>query len=55
MKKSKDQMVFGVCGGLAEEYDLNKTTVRLITLLLFNVVLFPYLVLAVIMKEPDEN
>jgi len=56
-KNKYDRMLFGVCGGLARNYDLDPTLVRLAFLLgvpLTGSVLFwAYLLLAVI--TPQEN
>jgi phage shock protein PspC (stress-responsive transcriptional regulator) len=55
LRSSSDRMVAGVCGGLAEEFGLPPTVVRLgfvlLTLFSFGTGLLLYLVLWVVMPE----
>lgn len=57
LRKSSDQVVAGVCGGLAEAADMDPTLMRvlyvvatLLTGVLLGIVV--YVVLAVVMEEP---
>jgi phage shock protein C len=50
-RSNKDAMLFGVCGGLGEYFNLDPTIVRLIAILLaFVTALFPMLLLYIIMS-----
>jgi phage shock protein C len=53
--KSRDKKIFGVCGGLAEYFDMDSTVMRLIfvaTFLLFGSGLLLYIIMAIIMPDP---
>ena len=55
-KSRKDRFLFGVCGGLAEYFEVDPTLVRIITAALCTTgtgLLF-YIVAAVVMPERDE-
>jgi phage shock protein C len=52
--KSKEKKIFGVCGGLAEYFDLDPTVMRLIfvaAVLLFGTGILLYIIMAIIMPE----
>lgn len=53
-KSNKDRMVFGVCGGLAEYFDIDATLVRLL-LVIFTVLggsgLLIYLIATIVMRS----
>lgn len=51
------RMVAGVCGGIAEYFDIDPTVVRLIFALLFltGTSILAYIIAAVIMPEPPMN
>lgn len=57
LRRSQDQVLAGVCGGLAEEWDMDPTLVRvlyvvltLVTGVMLGVVV--YLVLYILMEDP---
>ena len=55
----KDKKILGVCGGIAETYDLDPTLVRLAVVFLALVtwvvpVIITYIVASFIMPDPDE-
>jgi phage shock protein C len=52
--KSKDQKLFGVCGGLGEYFDIDPTVIRiafLIGVIFFGTGLLLYLILAIAMPS----
>jgi len=51
--KSKEKMLFGVCGGIADYFGVDPTIVRLITVLLFfsGAPILAYIIGAIIMPE----
>ena len=54
LKKGKDRIIFGVCSGLAEYFEVDPTIIRLIFLIAFVIepkVVLIYLILAVVMPE----
>ena len=53
-RSRKDKMLGGVCGGIAEYFDIDATIVRLLFVLL-GVTWFAYLVLYVIMPEETNH
>ena len=53
--KSRDRMLFGVCGGLAEYFDMDPTVMRIIfvaSVLLFGTGVLLYLIMAIIVPDP---
>lgn len=56
-RSSQDKMIFGVCGGIAEYFDVDSTVVRLITvvLLLFQVSILLYFLAAIIIPLAPED
>lgn len=56
--KSNDEVVAGVAGGIAEYFEVDKTIVRIVWLVLilaFGVGLLPYIICAVIMPEKPKD
>ncbi len=56
LTKSFDKKICGVCGGIAEYFDIDPTLVRLIwviMILCFGTGLLAYLIAAIIMPNPD--
>ncbi len=55
LKKGRNRIIFGVCSGLAEYFEVEPTIVRLIFLIAFGIepkiILLVYLILAVVMPE----
>lgn len=53
LQKGKDHMIAGVCGGIADTYDVDPTLVRavFVVLSLTSVGVLLYIVLAIIMPE----
>ena len=55
LKRSADKKIFGVCGGLAEYFDIDPTIIRLIflvALIVFGTGFLLYLILAIVMPKP---
>lgn len=54
-RSSEDKMIFGVCGGLAEHFDMDSTVMRIIAavglLISGGTVVFVYLIMALIMPS----
>ncbi len=54
-RSSSDKMIFGVCGGLAEHFDMDSTLMRIIAavglLISGGTVVFVYLLMAIIMPR----
>jgi len=53
-KSRKDRFLFGVCGGLAEYFEVDPTLVRILTAALCTTGLLLYIVAAVVMPERVE-
>lgn len=56
LKKSKDKVFFGVCGGVAERFNFDPTIVRIAwagATVFFGVGLFTYLVAALVMPSAE--
>lgn len=56
LKKSKDKKIFGVCGGIAEYFDIDPTLVRLAwvsSVTIFGVGGIAYLIAAVVLPAAD--
>ena len=56
LTKSRDKKIFGVCGGVAEYFDMDPTVVRIIWLLAVlcaGTGVLAYLIAALIMPDPD--
>lgn len=53
-KSRKDRFLFGVCGGLAEYFEVDPTLVRILTAALCTTGLLLYIVSAVVMPERVE-
>ncbi len=57
--RSKDRMIWGVCGGLAKYFDIDPVLVRVLAifaLLIFNVATFvAYCILAVVVPNEGTN
>lgn len=56
-KSRNDRMLFGVCGGVAEYFNVDPTLIRLVTVLLWMTVggFFAYIIAAIIMPEGAYN
>jgi phage shock protein C len=55
--KGRDKKIFGVCSGLGEYFDIDPTIVRVIflfALIAFGTGLLLYLILALVMPNPDQ-
>lgn len=55
LTKSKDKKIFGVCGGIAEYFDIDPTLVRLAwagSVILFGVGGVAYLIAALVLPAP---
>ena len=56
-KSTQNRMIFGVCGGIAEYFDIDPTIVRLaaaaLTLLSIGSPIIAYIIAAVIIPEQD--
>lgn len=55
LKKSQDKKLFGVCGGVAEYFDMDPTVVRIIWLLAVlcaGTGVLAYLIAALLMPDP---
>lgn len=53
--KSRDKMIFGVCGGVAEYFKMDPTVVRIlfaVAFFLFGTGLLLYIVMAIVMPNP---
>ena len=58
LRKSADQKVCGVCGGLGEYFGIDPTIIRVIYLILFfttGIGILPYIILAIAMEDASEN
>lgn len=53
-KSRKGRFLFGVCGGLAEYFDVDPTLIRILTAALCTTGLLLYIVAAVVMPERIE-
>ena len=56
-RSKKDRKLVGVCGGLAEYFNIDATVVRLVTVLiaLFSIGVLAYIVAALVIPEnPDQ-
>lgn len=58
LQRSQDKVLAGVCGGLAEEWDMDPTVVRVLFVVFtilsgIGVGLLVYLVLYLVMDEPE--
>ena len=56
LKKSKNKVLFGVCGGLAEYWDMDPTLVRIITgvaACVWGVGVVAYIIAAVVMPKAE--
>jgi len=57
LKRSKDKLIAGVCGGIGKEYDIDPTIVRLIfviaALMGFGLPIIIYIVMALLLKEEE--
>ena len=56
LSKSNDKKIFGVCGGLAEYFDVDPTLIRLaflLAFLCFGTGLLLYFVCAIVMSNPE--
>lgn len=58
LTKSKNKNLFGVCGGLAEYFNLNPTLVRILflvgTILSGSIIFWIYLILAIILPPSND-
>ena len=53
-KSSTDKKIFGVCGGIAEYFDIDSTVIRLvwaISILVFGTGLLAYIIAAIILPS----
>ncbi len=58
LRKSADQKVCGVCGGIAEYFGIDPTLVRVIYLILLfttGIGILPYIILALVMDDAPES
>ena len=58
LRKSADQKVCGVCGGLGEYFGIDPTIIRVIYLILLfttGIGILPYIILAIVMDEAPES
>jgi phage shock protein PspC (stress-responsive transcriptional regulator) len=58
LRKSADQKVCGVCGGLGEYFGIDPTIIRLIYLILLfttGIGILPYIILAIVMDDAPQN
>ena len=58
LRKSADQKVCGVCGGLGEYFGIDPTIIRVIYLILLfttGIGILPYIILAIVMDEAPEG
>ena len=56
LTKSRDKKIFGVCGGVAEYFDMDPTVVRIIWLIAVlgaGTGLLAYIIAALLMPDPD--
>ena len=56
LTKSRDKKIWGVCGGIAEYFDMDPTVVRIIWLLAVlgaGTGVLAYLIAALLMPDPD--
>ena len=56
LTKSRDKKIWGVCGGIAEYFDMDPTVVRIIWLIAVlgaGTGVLAYLIAALIMPDPD--
>ena len=57
-KSTRDKMICGVCGGIAEYFDLDPTLIRLtaaaLTLFSIGTVIVAYIAAAIIIPEPNK-
>ena len=57
LMKSKDKKLCGVCGGIAEYFDMDPTVVRIIWLVLIlccGTGLLAYIIAALLMPKPED-
>ena len=58
LTKSRDKKLWGVCGGIAEYFDMDPTVVRIIWLIAVlgaGTGLLAYIIAALLMPDPDSN
>lgn len=58
LRKSADQKVCGVCGGLGEYFGIDPTIIRVIYLILLfttGIGILPYIILAIVMDDAPES
>ena len=58
LRKSADQKVCGVCGGLGEYFGIDPTIIRVIYLVLLfttGIGILPYIILAIVMDDTPEG
>ncbi|SEM01215.1 phage shock protein C (PspC) family protein [Butyrivibrio sp. ob235] len=58
LRKSADQKVCGVCGGLGEYFGIDPTIIRVIYLILLfttGIGILPYIILAIVMDDAPEG
>jgi len=54
LTKSNQKMIFGVCGGIAEYFEVDPTLIRIlwvISLFTFGIGLIPYIIMAIIVPN----
>ncbi|QRN85400.1 PspC domain-containing protein [Clostridia bacterium] len=57
LAKSKDKKIFGVCGGVAEYFNIDPTVIRLIwalAILVYGTGFLLYIIMAIIMPDPQK-
>lgn len=57
LTKSRDKKIWGVCGGIAEYFDMDPTVVRIIWLIAVlgaGTGVLAYLIAALLMPDPDK-
>lgn len=52
-RSRRDRIIFGVCGGIANYFDIDLVIVRIV-FILFGVTLFLYIIMAIIIPNEDD-
>lgn len=53
-----DKKIFGVCGGIAEYFDIDSTIIRIIWVILafcYGIGVFPYIIMALIIPKDNQR
>ncbi len=56
-RSRKDRMIFGVCGGLSEYFEVDSSLIRIIVVLsmFLGITVFAYFIIAIILPEESKN